>query len=198
MGLKTKLFRAIGRGKRQCPKCWKVLPAEGSFCRACGSSLQKAIAISGFEATALSAEGAFKDIPEAEAELVDGPSVRCPHCTEMVPSNARYCSSCGKPLAARPAGSGTALIGGFDIATSSRARMAVLNADGTLRKAWPLTDEIALIGTNEGDILLERDPFISARHARLQKQEQRWSIEDLGTVNGVYRRIKTGCQLEHG
>jgi pSer/pThr/pTyr-binding forkhead associated (FHA) protein len=199
VGLKTRLMRAIV-GTRRCPRCFTLLPADGSFCRSCGSSLQKALPITGFEATLMSesAEGAFRDVPEEDAELVEAPASRCAQCSAANPAGARYCASCGKPLAQRAPGSETAPIGGFDLALPKRAHLAVLNSDGTLRKAWPLNGEGAVVGAGDGDVVLEGDAFISARHARLQRQESGWSIEDLGTVNGTYRRIKKESRLGHG
>ena len=118
MGLKTKLVKALGSSKRQCPTCWKVLPADGSYCLDCGSSLRKAVAMPEEAATVVfeSVEGAFRETQDGPADPVLLPTIRCPHCSASSPHGARYCVSCGKAVAARRQGSDTAPIGGFDLA----------------------------------------------------------------------------------
>lgn len=74
----------------------------------------------------------------------------------------------------------------------------MLNADGSLRRIWPITADRALIGSSEGDVLLERDPFVAPRHARLSKLADGWSVEDLRTVNGTFRRTSEPTTLEQG
>lgn len=57
------------------------------------------------------------------------------------------------------------------------------NGDGTLdNDEWSLS-----IGRQEDcDICLVNDTYISRKHARLLRQQQRWSLEDLSSKNGTY------------
>jgi len=57
---------------------------------------------------------------------------------------------------------------------------------------------VTLIGAREGDVILERDPFVSPRHARLRRDGDRWVLEDLKSFNGTYRRIAGPEELRPG
>jgi pSer/pThr/pTyr-binding forkhead associated (FHA) protein len=146
-----------------------------------------------------SAEGAFNREDSAEIEFADAEVVvSCERCAAAVPETSRYCGSCGAAVAARKKDSKTAPMGGFDVAVGQRCRLAVLNADGTLRRALVLADAPVTMGSAEAELLLERDPFVAQRHARVRKSDKHWVLEDLRTVNGVYLRIKGSATLGPG
>jgi hypothetical protein len=42
------------------------------------------------------------------------------------------------------------------------------------------------------------DPYLSPRHARIQKRGERYYLRDLGSVNGVFQRIREPVELHHG
>jgi pSer/pThr/pTyr-binding forkhead associated (FHA) protein len=55
------------------------------------------------------------------------------------------------------------------------------------------------IGREEGAVVLPNDPYVSPRHARLRRQPGgQFTVRDLGSVNGVYVRLRRTEKLEHG
>lgn len=77
------------------------------------------------------------------------------------------------------------------------ARLVVIAQDGTPGREYPLSAEQTDIGREEGDILLPNDPYVSPRHARVMRKSQGFSVRDLGSVNGVYVRLRRPTRLEH-
>jgi pSer/pThr/pTyr-binding forkhead associated (FHA) protein len=74
----------------------------------------------------------------------------------------------------------------------------VITQDGTPGRDYSLTEEQADIGREEGTILLPNDPYVSPRHARLYRRNGLFFIRDLGSVNGIYVRLRGPSRLEHG
>jgi diguanylate cyclase (GGDEF)-like protein len=53
-------------------------------------------------------------------------------------------------------------------------------------KRWPLiSDEIVVGRGSDCDVQIDRDS-VSRRHARVFKEKEQWSVEDLGSTNGSY------------
>ena len=198
MGVKSKLMRILLQPRRSCPRCWKQMPEHSTFCPECGDTLSTTVVVQ--DAEVVSPEMLLRedDEPPDVVPAVPATAGQCARCAADLSPGARFCASCGDaaPVAKR---SNTAPIGGFDLGLGQlRARIAVLNADGSLRRIWPITADRALIGSSEGDVLLERDPFVAPRHARLSKLADGWSVEDLRTVNGTFRRTSEPTTLEQG
>jgi pSer/pThr/pTyr-binding forkhead associated (FHA) protein len=79
------------------------------------------------------------------------------------------------------------------------ARLVVITQDGTPGRTFEITDSQVDIGREEGAVVLPNDPYVSPRHARLKKQGAgHFSVRDLGSVNGVYVRLRRTEKLEHG
>ena len=68
-------------------------------------------------------------------------------------------------------------------------------SEGTIHRIGsPVTD----LGRFEGNITLPDDPYLSPRHARIQKRGERHYLRDLGSVNGIFYRIREPVDLAHG
>jgi pSer/pThr/pTyr-binding forkhead associated (FHA) protein len=77
--------------------------------------------------------------------------------------------------------------------------LVVITQDGTPGRTFDITDAQVDIGREEGGILLPNDPYVSPRHARLRRQAGgQFTLRDLGSVNGVYVRVRRAERLEHG
>jgi pSer/pThr/pTyr-binding forkhead associated (FHA) protein len=74
----------------------------------------------------------------------------------------------------------------------------VITQDGTAGRTYEITDTQVDIGREEGGILLPNDPYVSPRHARLRRQITQFIVKDLGSVNGVYVRLRQPEKLSHG
>ncbi len=70
--------------------------------------------------------------------------------------------------------------------------------DGSEGPVYRLTNPATDIGRHEGNITLPDDPYLSARHARIQKRNDRHYLRDLGSVNGIFQRIREPVELHHG
>ncbi len=70
--------------------------------------------------------------------------------------------------------------------------------DGSEGKAIGLQGRQMDIGSARGDIVLPEDRYLSPRHARFFRQDGDWYLRDLGSVNGVYRRVREPVQLQNG
>jgi pSer/pThr/pTyr-binding forkhead associated (FHA) protein len=82
-------------------------------------------------------------------------------------------------------------------------RAVLLERDGSDGQAWPLAADVVDIGAKEGTILIESDPFLSSRHARLSCERAEngaasWQVIDLESVNGVYVRLRSKVSLSDG
>lgn len=139
---------------------------------------------------------------EAEELLLDSVTVlpverRCDRCDEVVALDARYCGSCGSLASAR-AESDTTPLGGFDLSVTARARVVVLNGDGSVRRAVPLYGDGLTIGAAGCELMLENDPYIAPQHCRIFRTERGWEVEDLGTINGVFQQLNASATVRAG
>jgi pSer/pThr/pTyr-binding forkhead associated (FHA) protein len=72
----------------------------------------------------------------------------------------------------------------------ARPSLLELHAGGEGRRL-PLVNDSLLVGRDSRACQIVLDPWnVSARHARIYRDDQdRWHIEDLGSLNGVWLRI---------
>jgi len=77
-------------------------------------------------------------------------------------------------------------------------RLIVIVEDGSEGASLDLRGTQLDIGREEGDIVLEDDPYLSPRHARLFRHEGEWYLRDLDSLNGVFRRLRDAEPLRHG
>lgn len=66
------------------------------------------------------------------------------------------------------------------------------------RKIVPVGDTPVTIGREDSDIRISDDLFVSPRHARFSVRDNALWIEDLESLNGVWRRVRTDALLRAG
>jgi len=76
--------------------------------------------------------------------------------------------------------------------------LLVISQDGTTGRSHQIGEGQTDIGRAEGDIILPDDRFVSLRHARILRDGNRLAIQDLASVNGVYKRVTGPIPLENG
>ncbi len=83
-------------------------------------------------------------------------------------------------------------------ASAVRARLISIRKDGSDGQAYALRSETTDLGRGEGHIVLEDDPYLSLRHARVRRRGEDYFLRDLDSVNGVYVRIREPVELSNG
>jgi hypothetical protein len=71
-------------------------------------------------------------------------------------------------------------------------RVSVVVEPGRLCAAQPIKDEGLQIGREDGDLTFPEDGYVSGRHCRIYGDDAGVFIEDLGSSNGTYLRIRNG------
>jgi len=79
-----------------------------------------------------------------------------------------------------------------------RAQVVVIQRDGTEGGVYALAGAQTDIGSREGDIVLPEDPYLSPRHARIERRGDTFVLRDLGSQNGFYVRLREPVELTHG
>lgn len=137
---------------------------------------------------------------------MSSPSSTCPACGGSVQAGFRFCGLCGAPLgepseprapgappaAARPPTPTPDRGGPRAIA------LALVRTDGLPGAAFPLDDAEAICGRTEGAIRVADDATVSPRHARFTLRDGALVVEDLGSLNGTFLRLRAPRRLAVG
>lgn len=176
---------AVAPGNSYCPECGALLNSEQSpIAVATRRSLPPSQTV--VAATPKSAEGANLDLV-------------CERCDERNVARALHCQRCGSALAL-PDGN-TRRPREFDggpPGSSLEPCLVVIAQDGSSGRHYPVPSWQADIGRSEGEITLPDDRFVCPRHARLVRDGARVTIQDLASVNGIYKRLINPVRLENG
>ena len=120
----------------------------------------------------------------------------CGRCATPVLPGFRFCGRCGAEVGTTPAPDEAAPKGG---AVPGRGlRLSAIRTDGAPGAAYPLRPPKSVCGRTEGDIQLTDNPTVSPRHACFTMQGDRVTVEDLGSVNGTFLRIRSSHRLGAG
>jgi pSer/pThr/pTyr-binding forkhead associated (FHA) protein len=141
----------------------------------------------------------------------------CSRCGGEGDPAARFCKFCGAPTGASSGQSSgdpapapaesrpQAPQGAHDAPPAAHAPTAALQAqvvvilrDGSEGGVYPLEGEQTDVGSREGDIVLRDDPYLSPRHARIERRGDTFVLQDLGSHNGVYVRLREPVDLTSG
>jgi pSer/pThr/pTyr-binding forkhead associated (FHA) protein len=173
----------------RCRRCGRENDPSFAFCLDCGQSLK--------------------------APAPGGGST-CASCGAALQPGFRFCGVCGKPVgapptprapaapAARPAGAaqpGHAVpppLPGAQPKPASRLRITTVRSDGMSGTSFALDREEVLCGRTEGEVRLAADPTVSPRHARFVQSGGVVRVEDLGSVNGTFVRLKEPRRIALG
>jgi pSer/pThr/pTyr-binding forkhead associated (FHA) protein len=77
-------------------------------------------------------------------------------------------------------------------------RLRQLTIAGTARDVWHLTRPELVLGREEGDVTFPDDEFMSRRHAAVKRVGSKARLEDLGSSNGTFVRVRGERKLEPG
>jgi FHA domain/zinc-ribbon domain len=131
--------------------------------------------------------------------------VYCPECGFQNPEAANYCAKCGALLAKDEAGAETTMSYVPDEGDDDAAALedmgvkgpalVVRSGGGRTGETFPLEGERTLIGRSPDCEIFLDDVTVSRKHAVLQRRDDAFVIEDLGSLNGTFvnrRRIESG------
>lgn len=191
--------RPVPASLEACPRCRTPVPTGAMFCRVCGYSLAE-------PPTRRDATAELAPLPAPAATPLPSPvrtdvPVPVPQGVAVpipVPSPSpgfAVAPSVTAPIPSPSAGPASV--------RRSVGRAVLLERDGTDGKEWPLVGDTVDLGAKEGTILIENDPFLSSRHARLSCERSEngavsWQVVDLESVNGIYLRLRSKVPLMDG
>jgi pSer/pThr/pTyr-binding forkhead associated (FHA) protein len=129
--------------------------------------------------------------------------VRCAECGAKNLATSQYCASCGhgfntlrpprlEPEIVQPS------VEAVQPAVPRFPHLAVVTQDGLTGDIYPLDQDVVDIGRDEGAIRLAADRTVCPRHARLTRRAGGYFLQDLGSVNGVYLRLRQPAALQDG
>ncbi len=156
----------------RCARCGRENDPSFAFCLDCGQPLRPAA-------------------PPAAA------APACAACGAAMQPGFKFCGNCGTPASAGPRAPGPAAAAAARRTlvhqappAASPPRLSTIRHDGLPGAVFPLEREETTCGRTEGEILLSEDPTVSPRHARFTRRGPVLTVEDLGSVNGTYVRLK--------
>jgi pSer/pThr/pTyr-binding forkhead associated (FHA) protein len=88
----------------------------------------------------------------------------------------------------QPADDGTVTYGSPNRGTWGR--LATIVAPESVAEVWTLSGDAVHLGRERGDVLFPQDGFVSGTHCRVSTRQGRFFLEDPGSTNGTYYRIK--------
>lgn len=171
-----------------CPRCGRENDPSFAFCLDCGQPLRA---------------------PPPGAAV-------CAACGAALRPGFRFCGICGRavgappptPRAAGPIGSGAHAAHPepppLPRGAPARFRLTLLRSDGAPGASFALEGDEVVCGRSEGAVRLPDDATVSPRHARFTQAPGLLRVEDLGSVNGTFvrlrepRRVPVGEELRIG
>jgi hypothetical protein len=135
--------------------------------------------------------------------------IYCPECGFQNPEAANYCSKCGALLHAPESGEQTEtfspavrdeLLESLGELPDSGPALVVRTGGGRAGESFSPQGDRTTIGRSPDCGIFLDDVTVSRRHAALIQRDGRWTIEDLGSLNGTFvnRRRVDAAPLEDG
>ncbi len=140
---------------------------------------------------------------QAQARAVSAAKAPKPEARPEVTQEARTDARTEAKTEARPAEVREKLPSAIEPTMPAEAaavfgRLISVNRDGSDGKTVPLAGMSFDIGRTEGNLVFGDDPYLAARHARLQPDKKGVTLRSLDTVNGVYLRVQGSVDLAPG
>ena len=171
-GVRLEVDENLPSGERMpCPVCGKMTPAGFAFCQYCGSRLQET----------------GQPVPAVEPTPPAGipkPDTASWH-SDTVESSAGAHQKTVSGLVAPPVVSSPA----------SQPVLQVMDLTMTETTTYRIDELPFDIGRTEGHVTFPEDPYLSARHMRIQAGSSGFQVLDLDTPNGVYLKLRSKMLL---
>ena len=196
---------AAGAPPKQCPNCMTLNAATFKFCARCGTPLGATTAPQPAPSPAAkpAATSAKPAAPTAAKPATLAAKVPSPTATRPLTAAARpapppppkpVTSSVRAPPPAAP-----------KAAAKPRARLSAIARDGSTSADFVLVKDETRVGrqVGEGEVKLDKDPFIAPVHAVFRFDGPQLVVQDSGSANGVFlwlkeRQLASGDELRIG
>lgn len=191
-----------------CHVCGQLNPLANSACGRCGTVLAPAM---GSHTAPAPVEGPSPAGPEpdpAPASIPGAPPGGGTPPAELedleTRPQQRFDPATGQPLPGTadqgPAAGGAAKTMFFGALQQQPVvpRLVVIKGEGGDGATYHLQGTTTTMGRNSGEVTFSEDPFLSPVHAKFTSQTGRLFVQDLGSANGVFLRIKKPTPLRDG
>jgi pSer/pThr/pTyr-binding forkhead associated (FHA) protein len=143
-------------------------------------------------------------LPPELAPLADDTSP-CSHCGAQVPVTFRFCHVCGQDLQSETQGARASSDAPAERVSAPavaerqrdtmRARLVLIQPDGSEGEAFPLSAGRTLIGRSIGGVFAN-DAYLSPEHAEFRFEDDQLVVRDMESLNGIYIRIEPEVPIE--
>lgn len=140
-------------------------------------------------------------IPLAAAPAAPAGMRPCPACTTPNPVAFQFCGACGNRLTVEEATAARGSTMFMHVAPQveqPKARLVTIRPDGGEGMTFTLSANETIAGRTQGLVLFTEDPFVSPKHCRFYFLDGRLHVEDLGSLNGVFRKVRGDVELMPG
>ncbi len=168
-----------------CPVCGKQTPAGFAFCQYCGSRLPE---IGGESHTVQPTPPAGLPKPTTARWDIVAPG---PADIDDVPDRTQSMDRAPSSATGTTESTGPA-------AGTWTLSLVVMDLLMVERSQYPVEELPFDIGKSEGHITFPEDPYLSARHLRIQASGSGFEVVDLDSLNGVYVRVENAALVSPG
>ncbi len=189
----------------KCPRCASMVERGAAFCGVCGLSTTDMFPAVNAAAVASAAQQAQQAQPApVVVQALAPPQPSAPPSAPMLAGPAPAPSPpIATPFApvAMPSSVAPSAPARTDSSASpdtSVARIVTILKDGSEGQVYRISGATTDIGRTEGNILLADDPYLSPRHARITVRDGQYYLRDLGSVNGIYYKVREAMALTSG
>jgi hypothetical protein len=138
--------------------------------------------------------------------------VLCARCGHQNPDDARFCSSCGAPLAGAGSDESTLTLSAVEAADEEDeleryldglapgVGLLVVRTGPDAGSSYRLDDATTTIGRHPDSNVFLDDITVSRRHVTIERDPGGYMLRDVGSLNGTYvnRKRVDEARLRHG
>lgn len=119
----------------------------------------------------------------------------CRSCSTPVPLGHKFCGRCGAAVPPEILNARTQFFG--QLQAPGKAKLILIRGEGVEGLSYQLNAEHHVVGRN-GQLVFPDDPFVSPTHADFYYRNGKLVVKDLGSLNGVYLRVRGAVEIEPG
>lgn len=170
-------------------------PVIPSRCPRCNKNAENALPFCGHCGTRIAPAGAGM-CAQCGASYLQGVDLFCARCGNRVGQRVSVeIVRNGSPDAPAPSAGGSATQGILAARRENQPRIALLDDEGSIARAYILERGEAIVGRGDADIRFEADPYMSPLHARVEQRAGQLWLRDLGSRNGTWLFIEQPTRL---